>query len=296
MIFGLMPHGYCFLWNIWLTSLHAISDGAIAIAYFSIPTVMYLNRDRATEEIRPLVLMFAAFILSCGIGHIIAAWNIWHGNYWVEGTWKLVIAAISLATAWELRGKIPHIMGFHRQLSETEVLANTDRLTGLVNRRGLERAFVQLSNFSTAAPQEGHVLMLIDLDHFKQINDSYGHLVGDRLLQSVAQVLNRHTRSADIVARLGGDEFAIVLVGCSLPKGNLIAKAILSEIAQLSLDGVPPSRAHTSLITASIGLHRLCLPIETSFEAIFQQADKLLYDSKHGGRDRITVSAMDTVD
>ena len=120
----------------------------------------------------------------------------------------------------------------------------------------------------------------MDLDHFKLINDSYGHLVGDRLLQAIAQVLNRHTRAADIVARLGGDEFAIVLVGCSLPRAQLIAETLRQEIAQLQLEGLTPVNSADCLVTVSIGVHRLCFTAQTSFESIFNQADELLYASK----------------
>lgn len=292
MIFGLMPHGYCFLWDIGLTSLHVLADGAIAVAYFSIPTVMYLNRDRVTDEMQPLMLMFAAFILSCGIGHVIAAWNIWHGNYWVEGVWKAVIAGISLATAWHLKGEIPNFLGLHRQLTETQMLANTDPLTGLANRRGLEQALEQLLPVPLTAAQRGHVLMLIDLDHFKQVNDRYGHTTGDRLLQSVAQTLSRHTRSTDIVARLGGDEFAVLLTGCSLPKGHTIATAILQDLRTISLEDGPGSCDQPPMVTASIGLHRL-ESSHKSFLSIFQRVDKLLYTSKQAGRDRITIASSE---
>jgi diguanylate cyclase (GGDEF)-like protein len=288
ILLGLMPHGYCFLWNNWLTMLHAIPDTAIALAYFSIPTIIFLNRDRASEEVRPLVLMFSAFILSCGVGHVLSVWNIWHGNYWVEGYWKVIIAVVSLATAWQLRLAVPAMMGFHQRLSETEIIANTDRLTGLANRRGLEKAVHRFPLLDASAEGNKNVLMLIDLDHFKGINDTYGHSVGDHLLQSVAQVLNRQTRSTDIVARLGGDDFAILLIGCSLPRGNAIAESIRQGIAQITLEGVSPPNGQTTLVTASIGLRSVNSAQQQSFEAIFQQVDCLLYASKHLGRDRVT--------
>lgn len=288
MVLGLMPHGYCFLWNTWLTFLHTLSDSAIALAYFSIPTMMYLNRDRANAEVRPLLVMFVAFILSCGVGHVLSVWNIWHGNYWLEGSWKVVIATVSLATAWQLRRTLPTLMGFHQRLSETELLANTDRLTGLANRRGLEKAIQRLPLLKTPTPTPRDVLMLIDLDHFKSINDTYGHLVGDRLLQSVAQVLNRHTRATDVVARLGGDEFAVLLVGCSLPRGKTIAERIRQGIAQITLEGINPADDAATLVTASIGLQCFSSDQQQTFEEIFQPIDRLLYASKNAGRDRVT--------
>jgi len=293
MMLGLMPHGYCFLWNTWLTLLHVVSDGATALAYFSIPTMIYINRDLASKEMRPLILMFVAFILSCGVGHVLSMWNIWHGDYWIEGLWKVVIAGASLATAWQLRITLPSMMGFHKQLSETELLANTDQLTGLTNRRGLEQAFQRFPMLDTTSEINNSVLMLIDLDHFKGINDTYGHMVGDRLLQAVAQVLSRHTRSTDIVARLGGDEFAVLLVGCSLPRGNTIAEAIRAEIGNITLEGIVPLGGATSLVTASIGLQCLRSNQQRSFEEIFQPIDQLLYASKQSGRDRVTFDLDD---
>ncbi|HEY9889102.1 MAG TPA: GGDEF domain-containing protein [Candidatus Obscuribacterales bacterium] len=284
-----MPHGYCFLWDAVLTALHAVSDSAIAAAYLSIPAMMYISRDRASVEIRPLLLMFAAFILSCGIGHLFSAWNIWHGNYWLEGLWKVVIAVISLATAWQLRQMIPSMMGVHRQLSETESLANTDQLTGLANRRGLEQAIHRLTRLEATPSDDQAVLMLIDLDHFKDINDTYGHIVGDRLLVAVAQVLVCHTRATDIVARLGGDEFAVILRGCSLLQGQAIAETIRIGISHVELTGMA-AESIPSLVTASIGLQHLDLTAPQSFAEMFQPVDQLLYASKQGGRDRITYS------
>lgn len=288
---ALMPHGYCFLWNKWLTSFHVIGDGVISVAYLSIPAMMYLNRDRATETMRPLLLMFAAFIFSCGVGHGLSAWNVWHGDYWIEGVWKLVIASISLATAWLLKNQISDLMSIHQQLSETERLANTDRLTDLLNRRGFEQALQQLPAITARSASTEHVLILIDLDHFKGINDTYGHAVGDRLLQNTAQIITNYIRSVDFAARLGGDEFAVLLVGCSLARGRHIANRIRSKIAELTLEATSGEPQQTSLVTASIGLQLLKGNAPFSYDELFQQADVLLYKSKRRGRNQVTTSA-----
>jgi diguanylate cyclase (GGDEF)-like protein len=107
-------------------------------------------------------------------------------------------------------------------------------------------------------------------------------------------VLNRQTRSTDIVARLGGDEFAILLIGCSLPRGNAIAESIRRGIAQIELEGIAPLEDQTTLVTASIGLRSLNSAQQQSFEATFQQVDRLLYASKRLGRDRVTLNADET--
>jgi len=286
MFLALMPHGYCFLWNIPLTLLHALSDGAIAIAYLSIPAMMYIHRDRATSEVRLVIMMFAAFILFCGVGHMLSAWNIWHGSYWFEGTWKVGTAVISVLTAFKLWQTLPNIMGIHSKLTETELLANTDHLTGLRNRRGLEQAFKRLA-LMEATSGSRNILMLVDLDNFKQVNDTCGHEVGDRLLQTVSQTLTRHTRTTDVTARIGGDEFAIILVGCSVPRSYAIAETIRQAVAQITLEGVSPLNQSDALVTASIGL----LPISPgqSFQDVFRVVDGLLYTSKQEGRNRITL-------
>jgi diguanylate cyclase (GGDEF)-like protein len=94
---------------------------------------------------------------------------------------------------------------------KTRELASQDPLTGIANRRGLEAA---LDSLTYSAEAVKHTLILIDLDGFKAINDTYGHTTGDRLLQTVAQVLREQIRAIDLAARLGGDEFALLMVGC----------------------------------------------------------------------------------
>ncbi len=295
MFFALMPHGYCFLWNRPLTLMHVLGDSAIAIAYFSIPAMMYLNRHRATETIRPIIILFTLFILSCGIGHVFSAWNIWHGNYWLEGFWKLVIATISLWTAWVLVKTLPKLMGFHKYLKETELLALTDTLTGVKNRRGIEWDFDQIQ--TTFADKTGlsHVLMLVDLDGFKEVNDTYGHATGDLVLKTVAHILCCRTRAMDTVGRLGGDEFAVILTGCSLVRSYQIAEDIRTAIAAIALPVSSSSATElcpqsptpkAALVTASIGL--LSLSANPKFDDAYKSADMALYRSKNEGRDRTT--------
>lgn len=300
-LLSLMPHGYCFLWNNLLTGLHTVGDGAIAVAYFSIPAMMYRHRHRATETMYPLVVLFSLFILACGVGHLLSAWNIWHGNYWVEGSWKMVTATISLMTAGVLYTSLASIMGVHQRLQETEQLTLTDTLTGVYNRRGLQVAYEQAQAALTQASDLRQVLMLIDLDGFKDINDRYGHAVGDGVLDAVAEILQTHTRALDTVARLGGDEFAVLLIGCGLEQGQQIAEDMRRDIATLRPAAVPPSShgetvatatilkpaiATTPLVTASIGLMEISTRL--AFGDAYRTTDEALYRSKHKGRNRVT--------
>lgn len=281
---------HCDLCDGRLVALHSLTDGIVAFAYFSVIAIMFASRKRATRDARPLVAISAVFFSSCGLGYVMSAWNVWHGYHWSESLWKVVVALLSVGTTWCVVRNIPTMMGLHRKLTETELLANTDHLTGLINRRGLEQAMYRLSLLDLP-PNKEHTFLLLDIDRFKSINDAYGHATGDRLLRIIARILNRHSRSIDIVARLGGDEFVIVLVACSLTQGKTIAETIRKEISQIALENTPIVAGMNSLITASIGLQSFNCSPPRSFEDILQATDELMYASKRAGRDRVTSGA-----
>lgn len=106
-----MPHGMCYLWKPLLVSLHLVSDGVIALSYFSIPIILlYILRQRSDIPFNSIFLLFAAFILFCGTVHAFDIWTLWHPNYWVSGWIRLLTALVSLATASALAVKIPQIL------------------------------------------------------------------------------------------------------------------------------------------------------------------------------------------
>lgn len=106
-----MPHGMCYLWQPWLVGLHLVSNGVIALAYFSIPiTLVYILRKRRDIPFDGIFLLFAAFILFCGAGHAFDIWTLWHPNYWISGGLRLLTALVSLATAIALVINIPQIL------------------------------------------------------------------------------------------------------------------------------------------------------------------------------------------
>jgi PAS domain S-box-containing protein len=105
-----MPHGHCFFWEPSLVWLHVVSDSLIAAAYFSIPfTLYYCLRKRPDVRLRGVILMFAGFILACGMTHVLSVWNIWHSAYRLEGVMKGITAAISVTTALVLVRLVPTI-------------------------------------------------------------------------------------------------------------------------------------------------------------------------------------------
>lgn len=134
---------------------------------------------------------------------------------------------------------------------------------------------------------EVHVLLYIDLDRFKALNDACGHLAGDEALRQVAGIFMRHVRSGDLAARIGGDEFAIGLVNCDADRAAGIAESIRQEIAHFSF--VWEGR-HFAL-GASIGL--AVLGAQAGVDEVLKAADAACYAAKAAGRNQIAPSARD---
>lgn len=161
-------------------------------------------------------------------------------------------------------------------------LAREDVLTQLPNRREFHEqgrhAFAQAQRLS--AP---FTVAFIDLDHFKEVNDNFGHEAGDRALKNVAAVMLRHVRASDIPGRLGGDEFALLLP-------NMDADAAATYTENLRQQLLAAMREHGWPVTFSIGV--ACYRhAPRDFEGALAQADALMYEVKNGGRDRILLRA-----
>ncbi len=165
-------------------------------------------------------------------------------------------------------------------------LAVVDALTGLNNRRFLE------SHLASALDRAAHVglplsLMLVDVDHFKSVNDTHGHDVGDEVLRTLAQRIRRVVRSADLVCRLGGEEFVIVMSDTPLSVAARIAERVRASVQSSPFKiGAP---AGLLSVTVSIGLAERGAGANP--DALMRRADKALYDSKAAGRNRVTASA-----
>lgn len=161
-------------------------------------------------------------------------------------------------------------------------LSDTDDLTGLANRRKLIDRLdeeISLSN-RHATPLS---LMMLDLDHFKSINDTWGHLQGDQVLRDLAELCRRTLREEDLVARLGGEEFALLLPLTTIGPCQTLARRLCERIAAHDFGPGPGS------VTVSIGLaeHR----IGEARDTLIARADQGLYAAKHGGRNRVMTSA-----
>lgn len=161
--------------------------------------------------------------------------------------------------------------------------ATSDQLTGVANRRALfESAELEFARY--AQKPRDISLLIIDIDHFKRINDSYGHPVGDEVIRTLALILVRSVRSIDMVARLGGEEFAVFLPSTDVTMAVEIAKRIRNNVSAASVQ----AGGTTICFQVSIGAAQV-EPEAASMDALIGAADEALYDAKRGGRDQVCV-------
>jgi diguanylate cyclase (GGDEF)-like protein len=174
-----------------------------------------------------------------------------------------------------------HIERLHTEYEVMANLAYTDTLTSLPNRRRLYEDVYRLIALAERYGQE-FCVCLFDLDHFKRLNDTHGHLVGDQVLQEVAQVARLHLRAADLFGRWGGEEFVVLL-----PQTRLNDAQTALERVRLALHTIALPNVHA--ITASFGIAAY-LPGDTS-ESLLHRADQALYLAKATGRNRIVLDS-----
>jgi diguanylate cyclase (GGDEF)-like protein len=159
-------------------------------------------------------------------------------------------------------------------------LATEDPLTRLLNRRGMEDALQVTLAHATRHHQPTSALM-VDIDHFKQVNDSFGHEVGDKVIRQVADSLNRLSRTSDVVARTGGEEYLLVLPDTGLDAARVLAERIRSTI------GDHPLVVENQRIKVTVSVGVACMEGDTNLDELAQEADRALYLAKRGGRNRV---------
>lgn len=174
-----------------------------------------------------------------------------------------------------------------RQLEQAnttlEKLSRTDMLTQLFNRgyweECLAREFARHKRYRSEAS-----LVMFDIDHFKKVNDTYGHQVGDKVIQLVAALLRKNLRNTDIGGRYGGEEFGAILPDTGLDGAQQLAERLREQAEALSFR----AGEHEVRFTISLGIADLAAPCPTHKQWI-EHADKALYDSKHAGRNRVSI-------
>ncbi len=223
---------------------------------------------------------FLAAVLAAMVGTATTAMAVWLGIPYTSITfhaagWGVVIEGILLALGLAYR------MRQHQAARrEAEQLARIDPLTGLLNRRAFfEHA---LPIWSAAQRQQRPLaLMMVDIDHFKLINDAHGHAVGDRALVAIAELLAEACRSSDIAARWGGEEFIVLLAETDAPQAARMAERLRAEIESINLCPV----LGESCLSASFGIAEL--NDHELLEDLINEADGWLYRAKQAGRNRV---------
>ncbi len=213
------------------------------------------------------------------------------------GIASLVVCTFSGFIGWRLSGLIVQVMRISaqkQQLASALELANeqlrrlslTDALTGLHNRRHLIEAIEAALALSLTDPRP-FALVLIDVDHFKSYNDSFGHREGDLCLRAVAETIARHAAGmSGVASRYGGEEFAILLPNADLPRAWMVCERLREDIEAL---GDQPGSCLRRSVTASLGVAAAGRGSGLDVHQLFDIADRALYAAKNGGRNRACV-------
>ncbi len=221
------------------------------------------------------ILMFVRMIA-------VLAFSEFYSPDWIQSVSYMVF--LIFAVVWGFNYMVLNSERMHEELreKESELLerATTDFLTGLGNKRTFEE-FARAELKRSRRYNIPTVLILIDLDHFKNINDTYGHAVGDKVLAQIGALLKKMTRQHDRVARLGGEEFGLLLTHTDLNAAQVVANAFRREIEKVDIR----HSGHKISITSSFGV--ALLADEDSFESLMERADTNLYKAKRLGRNRV---------
>jgi len=173
------------------------------------------------------------------------------------------------------------------QSKRMEIMSRTDPLTQLANRRGFfDHVKTQLNQSSSAIANKPYSILLCDIDHFKHVNDRYGHDGGDRVLTQIAPILQQPLRDTDIVARWGGEEFIILLTDTSLDAAIKLAESLCRHIAEQHIC----YNDHDLRITMSFGVSSLA--VAKQIDRCINHADQALYRAKQAGRNRVLFTQL----
>ncbi|HUI62556.1 MAG TPA: GGDEF domain-containing protein [Steroidobacteraceae bacterium] len=200
----------------------------------------------------------------------------------LKATQKMQAATSDLSS--RLRVRTHEVNSLTESLRRAQSEALLDSLTGLKNRRGLERAVEDLMR--EPAGLVGSALLLADIDHFKVVNDTYGHVLGDKVIRAVAHVLRSSIKGRDVAARLGGEEFAVLLPQTTLSGAAAVAEQIRGTVAQGRICR-PDGNESIGQVTLSVGV--AVAKAGDSLEALLERADAAMYTAKRAGRNQISL-------
>lgn len=215
-------------------------------------------------------------------GTVLVGIGMWYSSVGVEFQVVLLNRVMSAALIWVTAFlALRHLYVGNTLQQQLRDLAATDPLTGLYNRRHVfEILHQELKRYERY--RESFALILIDADHFKQVNDSCGHAVGDATLRFVAETCMKSVRETDLVGRFGGEEFIILLPHTAIDEAVIVAERI--RLAMHDMD--TEARGDAAKVTLSLGVAEAG-PDTATFDGILKAADDALYEAKRSGRDRV---------
>jgi diguanylate cyclase (GGDEF)-like protein len=240
----------------------------------------WMGRDDARIAMLANVILYsvtAISFLACAIVLLVEAqWVLTApADNWAED-FNSIMSLVGLTGIGAITLTLHHARAARRHHAE----ANTDVLTGVLNRRAL---FSQYRDEDVIA---GLAVVMFDLDHFKQINDRYGHARGDLVLQQFAGVMKSQLRAADVMARLGGEEFCVILPGLDREAAHSSAERIRKAYAALQIPVGEPG--HTATVSAGLAIGSA----SETFASALSRADAALYKAKSAGRNQVFMASL----
>ncbi|MBZ9773144.1 sensor domain-containing diguanylate cyclase [Mesorhizobium sp. CO1-1-8] len=257
-----------------------------AVMQFIGLAIVWSSRQKLARLDRILMAVLAAsglqFASKPFIAHGLGGWGA-NPQAYLQSNYALV--SQSLGTVFALALALLMLAILVRDvLAEVTSKSETDTLSRLLNRGGFTR-HAELAVLSAMRQGVPVALVIADLDHFKSVNDSFGHASGDRVIETFAGFLREAAAAHHVAGRIGGEEFAIILRGTNLAAARLFAEGTRSAFGALPIDGLPADNR----CTASFGVAELH-PSE-DFADLMRRADQALYQAKNAGRDCVRVSA-----
>lgn len=272
--------------------LHRVAYAALVLLSLTTILVLLRSRVRHSEIGLPLVLLASAVQLCAQLYGAAAAWQgdgaISPSPFNATNTTEnaVLVLAPLVATLLGLFGFT--VMALEQVIANKERGARIDGLTGLLNRAALDAAASRLI-VSALRNRQAVACLVIDVDHFKQVNDRSGHRAGDAVLQAIAEALDNSRRASDVAGRYGGEEFCVLCPHTDEHQASALARRILRKVRAIPLPG--PAGKFASV---SIGVAQLRDDGSDStglWQQLFGNADRALYEAKRRGRDRYVLAS-----
>lgn len=238
-------------------------------ALFIIPCLVFIHLYPTWKAAVCIGLFFSS--IKYGIELTIGHWSSSEAIYLIGGS---IMNAAIFYTAAFFRVRYEVVLG------EIRKLTHVDALTGLHNRRFFEEHMIKSVDENKKIPP---LLILLDLDHFKKINDTHGHVCGDLVLKKAGGVIRSSLRASDVVVRLGGEEFAVVCSNTQMEEGISVADRIIQNVEKLNV--VYKEKQVAVTISAGIAVYE-----GEDIQGFIDKADRALYEAKRSGRNRLVVS------